>query len=81
MENILHNWTYRDVTHFLEERGFSFYEDMGHDQSWVKLGLNGEPDTFIEIKFTLGFYSAKAMQKMIRQSGIDKDEWNKWASS
>jgi hypothetical protein len=77
MTKILHNWTYRDVTNFLEENGFEFYEDMEHAQSWVKLQRNGEPDTFVEIKFTQGFYSPKAMQKMIRLSGISKDEWNK----
>jgi len=72
-------WTYRDVTDFLEGKGFSFYEDLEHCQSWVKLRRNGEPDRFVEIKFTQGFYSSKAMQKMIRQSGIDEIEWIKWA--
>jgi hypothetical protein len=73
-------WTYRDVTDFLERNGFSFYEDLEHCQSWVKYQDNGEPETFVEIRFTQGFYSPKAMQKMIRQSGIGENEWNKWAS-
>jgi hypothetical protein len=80
MAKILHNWTYRDVTYFLEEKGFNFYEDMGYAQSWIKLGRHGEPDRFVEIKFIREFYSSKAFQKMIRQSGIGEDEWNKWAS-
>ena len=71
---------YRDITHFLEEKGFDFYEDMGDAQSWVKLGRNGEPDRFVEIKFIQEFYSSKAIRKMILQSGISEDEWNKWAS-
>ena len=79
MEKILHNWTYRDVIKVLEENGFSFYEDMEHAQSWVKYGSSGEPDRFVEIKFTQEFYSSKTLQKMIRQSGIGEDEWNKWA--
>jgi hypothetical protein len=33
MAKILHNWTYRDVTHFLNEKGFNVYEDLGHVQS------------------------------------------------
>jgi hypothetical protein len=73
-------WTYRDVTDFLEGKGFSFYEDLEHCQSWVKFKHNGEPETFVEIRFTQGFYSSKAKQKMIRQSGIVESEWNKWAS-
>jgi hypothetical protein len=56
-------WTYRDIANFLEGRGFSFYEDLEHCQSWVKLRRNGEPDRFVEIKFTQGFYSSKVMQK------------------
>jgi hypothetical protein len=81
MAKKLQNWTYRDVTHFFGEKGFEFYEDLGHAQSWVKLRHNGELDEVVEIKFTQGLYSSKAIQKMIRQSGIGEDEWNKWASS
>jgi hypothetical protein len=81
MEKILHNWTYRDVVNFLEEKGFNFYEDLEDCQSWVKLGNNGEPDRFVEIKFTREFYSPKAIQKMVRLSGVGEDKWNEWASS
>jgi hypothetical protein len=45
-------WTYRDVTKFLEGKRFDFYEDLEHSQSWVKLGNNGEPERFVEIKYT-----------------------------
>jgi hypothetical protein len=72
-------WTYKDVTSFLGEKGFSFYENLEHCQSWVKLRRNGEPDRFVELKFILGFYTPKALRKMIRQSGIGKEEWIKWA--
>jgi len=81
MKKILHNWTYRDVTSFLGESGFDFYEDLGHAQSWIKLEDNGQPDRFVEIKFIQGFYSSRALNKMIRQSGIDEAEWIKWECS
>jgi hypothetical protein len=81
MQTRLYNWTYRDVTKFLEEKGFGFYEDLEHAKSWAKLRDNGKPDRFVEIKFTQGFYTSKALNKMIRQSGIDQDEWIKWAVS
>jgi hypothetical protein len=71
-------WTYRDVTKYLDEKGFEFYEDLGHAQSWVKL-QRGEPDRFVEIKFIQGLFSSKALNKMVRQSGIDESEWIKWA--
>jgi hypothetical protein len=81
MAKMLHNWTYRDVTKYLGEMGFDFYEDLGHSQSWVKLLENGEPDRFVEIKFTQGFYSSKALNKMIRQSGINPALWIKWGNA
>jgi len=81
MAKILRKWTYRDVANFLGEKGFDSYEDLGHSQSWVKLQHNGQPDRFVEIKFTQGFYSPKALNRMIRQSGIDQDEWIKWECS
>jgi hypothetical protein len=81
MAKILNNWTYQNVTNFLTEKGFSFYEDLEYAQSWAKLRSNGEPHTFVEVKFTQGFYTQKALQKMIRQSGISEGEWMKWASS
>jgi len=54
---------------------------LGHFQSWVKGRSNVGPDRFVEIKFTQGFYSSKAIKRMIRQSGIDESEWIKWAMS
>jgi hypothetical protein len=81
MEKILNNWTYQNVTSFLEEKGFEYYEDVEHSQVWVKGGRNGEPDRFVEVEFTQGFYSSKALNRMIRQSGIAENEWAKWASA
>lgn len=81
MQNILSNWTYQTVTRFLEAKGFDFYEDDKHSQFWVKGRSNNEPDRFVEVKFTQDFYSAKAIKRMIRQSGMDESAWIKWATS
>jgi hypothetical protein len=75
------SWTYRDFTKFLEGKGFDFYEDLEHSQSWIKLQRNGEPERFVEIKFTQGFYTSTALNKVIRQSGIGADDWDRWARS
>jgi hypothetical protein len=82
MPKTLHNWTYRDVTGFLRRNGFSFFQELdGAQQSWIKLEENGEPDRIVEVSFTSHAYSPKTLKKMIRQSGIDKDTWIKWAGS
>jgi hypothetical protein len=81
MGKILSNWTYRDVAGFLGENGFDIYEGLDQTECWVKLRRNGEPDRFVEIRFTQGFYSPKAMRKIIRQSGVSEVEWKKWAAS
>jgi hypothetical protein len=81
MTKILSNWTYQHVTQFLEQNGFDFYDEFEHSQSWVKGRINSEPDRFVEVQFTKEFYTPKALERMIRQSGIHKDEWIKWASS
>jgi len=78
MQNILSKWTYQNVTSFLGEKGFDFYDEFEHSQSWVRGGHKGEPDRFVEVKFTQKFYTPKALQRMIRQSGIDESEWIKW---
>jgi hypothetical protein len=79
MEQILNKWTYQNVTGFLEKNGFDYYEGLEHSQVWVKGRNKDEPDRFVEIKFTQGFYSSKALNRIIRQSGIDENEWIKWA--
>ena len=81
MAKILHNWTYQDVTHFLKENGFDFFESLkGSHEAWVKLGDNGEPDRIVEVNFSHRSYPPKTLKIMIRQSGIDQKEWIEWAS-
>ena len=78
----LHNWTYRDVTDFLRESGFSFLEELGGShQRWGKRGENDEPDRFVEVSFRHDSNPVMTMKKMIRQSGIDEEAWIKWGSS
>jgi hypothetical protein len=78
----LHNWSYSDVTDFLRENGFSFFKELaGSHEAWIKLGDDDEPDRIVEVKFTHGSYPVITLKTMIRQSGIDQNEWIKWASS
>ena len=82
MPKSLCNWTHRDVTGFLQQKGFSFFEDVdGVGQAWLNFHDSGEPDRVVEIKFVDVFYKAKALKRMIRQSGIPEEEWLKWMGS
>jgi len=82
MTRSLYNWTYRDVTDFLQQRGFSFFENVeGVGQAWMSFHDNGEPDRVIEVKFAHAFYKSKVLKRIIRQSGIPEEEWLKWISS
>jgi hypothetical protein len=79
MVRTLSKWTYRDVTDFLQQKGFSFFEDVESvGQAWMSFHDNGEPDRVIEIRVTRGFYKSKALKRIIRQSGIPEEEWLKW---
>lgn len=76
------NWTYHDVTDFLKEHDFSLYESQeGSVELWLKLTDKGEPDRIVEVKFTRGVYTPRALKKVIRQSGIPEEAWVKWANS
>ena len=82
MPRRLHNWTYRDVTDFLKENGFSFFEPLkGSHEAWIKLGKNGEPDRIAEVNFTSKGYKPRTLKTMIHQLGIGQNEWIKWARS
>jgi len=82
MTRKLHNWSYRDVTDFLKDNGFSFFEELkGSRQAWIKLQDGGEPDRIVEISFRQGNYTERTMKSIIRQSGIAESEWIEWAGS
>jgi hypothetical protein len=81
MPRRLRNWSYKDVTHFLREHGFSFYKELrGSHQAWIKRGVDGEEDVFFEIHFTHHPYPQGTMNSFIKKSRIDKSEWFKWES-
>lgn len=82
MPRRLHNWDYDNVTDFLKEHGFSFQKELGGShQAWIKCGKEGEIDRCVEVNFTSKSYPIKTLERMIRQSGIDKDKWIRWGSS
>ena len=82
MVNGLRNWTYRDVTDFLKENYFSYFEPLkGSHESWIKLTENGEPERIVEVNFTHGSSPVKTLKTMIRQSGVPTEAWLKWTRS
>lgn len=82
MARSLYKWVFRDVTDFLQHRGFCFFEYVaGVGQVWMNFHENGEPNRMVEVKFVRTFYKPKALKKMIRQSGIPEEEWFKWGNS
>ena len=82
MTRRLYNWTYQDVTAFLKEHGFSFFKELeGSHEAWIRIGENGGPDRIVEVNFSHRSYPPRTLKIMIRQSGLDQDEWIKWGSS
>jgi len=82
MTRRLYNWNYRQVTEFLKEKGFSYYQPLiGSHHSFIKYAEDGTPDRIVEINFTHGVYPPKTLKTMIKQSGISQDEWIAWANS
>jgi predicted RNA binding protein YcfA (HicA-like mRNA interferase family) len=78
MSGKLCNWNYRRVTNFLKEHGFSYQKPLkGSHQAWIKHGENGELDRRVEVSIPYNSYHPKTVKNMIRQSGIDADEWIK----
>jgi predicted RNA binding protein YcfA (HicA-like mRNA interferase family) len=76
------NWTYKDVTIFLKENGFTFHEYLGGShERWIKRDENGGIDRAVEVNIPKGSYPPKTLQTMIKQSGIDKMIWIKWGNS
>lgn len=75
----LSNWGYKDVVGFLKEHGFEFYENReGSHEAWI----NHKTKVVVEVNYIHGgkSYPIRTLETMIRQSGIDKSEWKRWAS-
>jgi hypothetical protein len=78
MPRKLNNWFYQDVTDFLEEHGFVFFDELKGRRVWTKL-QDGEPDRFVELSLKSEKYSERTMKSTIRQSGIVEEDWIEWA--
>lgn len=82
MPRRLRNWSYKDVTDFLREHGFSFHKELrGSHQAWIKRAVGGEKDIILEVNFTHRPYPQGTLKTFVKKSGIDKNEWFKWGES
>ena len=71
----LKNWNYRDVTTFLKEKGFIFFEQkQGSHEAWI----SQDSRCVVEINYTKKSYPPRTLETMIRQSDIAKKEWHNW---
>jgi len=78
MPNGLSNWSERDVVNFLKEKGFVFCEvRKGSHYAYI----NRTTNRIVEISIPKDAYTPRTLETMIRQSGIPKEEWRKWASA
>lgn len=74
----LSNWSEKDVVDFLKENGFSFCESRkGSHYAYI----NKTTGKIVEINVPKDAYVIRTLETMIRQSGIDKKAWKKWANS
>lgn len=81
MPRRLHNWSYRDVTDFLRENGFSFLKELGGShQAWIKRGVEKGEDTVVELNFTHASYCLQTLKMIIYDSRIREGEWIKWGN-
>lgn len=82
MTRRLRNWTYRDVTDFLKENGFSFTKELGGShQAWEALEKEDKPARRVEVTFRHNSYPVGTLKTMIQQSGISEKRWIEWANS
>jgi len=73
----LKNWTCREVTEFLKDRGFYFSHTKGSHYFYVK---KAEKEYTVEVNFLTGgeSYPPLTMKTMIINSGIPEKEWRDW---
>lgn len=77
MPNGLSNWNDNDVTAFLKERGFVYFEPRkGSHYAYI----NKTTGHIVEISIPKDAYPPRTLETMIRQSGIPKREWRAWAN-
>jgi predicted RNA binding protein YcfA (HicA-like mRNA interferase family) len=75
-------WAYKDVVKFLKSHGFYFFkEKQGSHEAWIRRTKDGDFIVDINKLTGGGTYPQLTLITMIGQSGIDRKEWRKWASS
>jgi len=75
----LSGWTYRDVKDFLKDYKFSFSDYLfGSHEAWISENRNA----VVEVNRLDGghTYPERTLETMIRQSGLNKNEWREWAN-
>ena len=78
MAHGLSNWSYKDVTEFLKENGFEFFEHRkGSHEAWINRATNAVVE--INVHGTKSFV-IRTLETMIRQSKIDKKVWRQWTT-
>ena len=78
MAHGLSNWSYKDVTEFLKEYEFEFFEyRKGSHEAWINRATSAVVE--INVHGTKSFV-IRTLETMIRQSKIDKKVWRKWTS-
>jgi predicted RNA binding protein YcfA (HicA-like mRNA interferase family) len=76
MPNGLSNWSEKDVSDFLKEKGFVFYEmRKGSHYAYI----NKATGCIVELSVPKDSYIPRTLETMIRQSGISKKNWRDWA--
>ena len=76
------NWHYGDVTQFLKEHGFEFYEPLrGSHERWARFKEDRTIERIVEVNRSHTAYPPKTLKLMIKQSGVSQGDWIKWANS
>jgi len=73
----LKNWTFREVTKFLQDHGFYLSKIKGSHYFYIK---KAEKECIVEVNFLTGgkSYPPLTMKTMIINSGISEQEWRNW---
>lgn len=73
------NWNYADVTEFLKENGFVFFEQReGSHEAWTHPQMNAV--VVVNFHGNKKSFPPRTFETMVRQSRIDKKVWRAWAS-
>jgi len=72
-------WTYEDITGFLKENGFEFFEEVeGLENAWMSFKNNGEPKRIVKVPYIELLCTSTQFQRMVSASGIPENKWHSW---